>query len=110
MTRLTVKAESASGYERSYFKHWTDAGGDCQQTRAEVLVAESKVEPTHSKSRCSVVKGRWYSTYDGKTWANPLDIDIDHLVALKEAWDSGAKSWSADDRSRLPTTLDTPAR
>jgi IS30 family transposase len=41
MTRLVVKAESGSGYERSYFKHWTDANGDCQHTRTEVLVAES---------------------------------------------------------------------
>lgn len=105
MTRLTIKAESGSNYERSYFRHWNDANGDCQHTRTEVLIAESKVKPTYSKSRCSVVKGRWYSTYDGKTWTNPLDVDIDHLVALKEAWDSGAKSWSAKDRSRFANDL-----
>ena len=43
-------------------------------------------------------EGKWYSYYDGATWTNPQDVDIDHLVALKEAWDSGARSWSARDR------------
>jgi hypothetical protein len=106
MTRLVVKAESGSGYERSYFKHWVDANGDCQHTRTEVLVAESTVKPTYSSSRhCTVVKGRWYSTYDGKTWTNPSDVDIDHVVALKEAWDSGAKSWSAANRTRFANDL-----
>jgi hypothetical protein len=52
-----------------------------------------------------VVKGRWYSTYDGRTWTNPQDVDIDHLVALKEAWDSGAKSWSAKNRERFANDL-----
>jgi hypothetical protein len=110
MTRLVVKAENGSGYDRAHFKHWTDANGDCQHTRTEVLIAESKVKPTYSRSGWSVVKGRWYSTYDCKTWTDPLDVDIDHLVALKEAWDSGAKGWSATNRTALPTTWATPVR
>lgn len=107
MTRLLVKTESGSTtYERSYFKHWVDADGDCQDTRVEVLVAESTVTPTYSTSRrCTVVKGKWYSTYDGKTWTNPSDVDIDHVVALKEAWESGARSWSATNRSRFANDL-----
>lgn len=87
LLRLTVASESGSTtYERTYFKHWVDANGDCQDTRQEVLVAESTVTPTYSSSRrCTVTKGRWYSYYDGKTWTNPSDVDIDHVVALKEA-------------------------
>ena len=41
MTRLVVKAESGSNYERSKFKHWTDANDDCQHTRTEVLVQKA---------------------------------------------------------------------
>lgn len=105
--QLSLKAESGSTtYSRSYFKHWTDDNGDCQNTRAEVLVAESQVTPTYSSSqRCTVTKGKWYSYYDGATWTAPGDVDIDHMVALKEAWESGARSWTVTNRTRYANDL-----
>jgi hypothetical protein len=106
LARVTVQAESGgSSYDRDLFKHWIDANKDCQATRAEVLISESRATPTYSYSRCSVVKGRWYSYYDGATWTDPLDVDVDHLVALKEAWDSGARSWSAAERSAFANDI-----
>ena len=36
---------------------------------------------------------------------NPSDVDIDHVVALKEAWDSGARSWSSVNRKRYANDL-----
>lgn len=105
--KLALKAESGnSSYSRTYFKHWVDANSDCQNTRAEVLIAESKVTPTYtSSSHCSVAKGKWYSYYDGATWTNPADVDIDHLVALAEAWGSGARLWSVTNRTRYANDL-----
>jgi len=107
LTKVIVKAESGSGtYDRDYFKHWVDANGDCQNTRVEVLVSESTVTPTYSTaSRCAVTRGKWYSYYDGATWTIPSDVDIDHMVALKEAWDSGASSWSAGQRTAYANDL-----
>jgi hypothetical protein len=103
---LPVRAENGSGYSRSYFGDWRDANGDCQNTRAEVLIAESKAVITYTtSSHCTVKAGRWYSRYDGKTWTLASDVDIDDVVALKEAWDSGAKSWSATDRARFHNDL-----
>jgi hypothetical protein len=103
LKQLAVKAEYTGKYDRALFKHWVDADGDGCDTRREVLIAESTVKPTVSSS-CSV-KGKWKSLYDGKTWTNPSDIDIDHLVALSEAWDSGAKSWSAGKRKSFANDL-----
>jgi hypothetical protein len=33
------------------------------------------------------------------------DVEIDDVVALKEAWDPAAKSWSSTDRSRFHNDL-----
>ena len=105
--KLTLKAESGSTtYSRTYFKHWIDANGDCQNTRAEVLIAESKVTPTYTTtSHCTVAKGKWYSYYDGATWTLASDVDIDHMVPLKEAWESGARLWTVTNRTRYANDL-----
>lgn len=107
---LVTTAEGGSTtYNRDYFKHWIDANGDCQNTRTEVLIAESKVTPTFtSSSRCSVARGRWVSWYDNATWTIPSDVDIDHVVALKEAWESGARSWTSTNRTRFANDLGHP--
>jgi Protein of unknown function (DUF1524) len=55
--------------------------------------------------RCAVSRGRWVSSYDGATWIIPSDVDIDHVVALKEAWESGARTWSATNRQRFANDL-----
>ena len=55
--------------------------------------------------RCTVARGRWVSWYDGATWTIPSDVDIDHVVALKKAWESGAWSWTATNRQRFANDL-----
>jgi hypothetical protein len=35
---------------------------------------------------CSATSGRWYSPFDGATWTAASDVDIDHMVPLKNAW------------------------
>lgn len=111
LAKLTVRPETGnSTYARSYFRHWVDADGDCQDTRTEVLIAESKTAPAYTTSRrCALASGRWASYYDGVTWTRPADLDIDHLVALKEAWGSGARLWSAGNRARYANDLGFPA-
>jgi Protein of unknown function (DUF1524) len=101
---LPVAAETPSGYHRDRFEHWVDADGDCQDTREEVLVAESRTP----LGGCTVTTGEWFSWYDGATWTSASDVDIDHLVALKEAWDSGARGWSDATRERYANDLGDP--
>jgi hypothetical protein len=106
--KVSVAGENNAAYDRTRFQHWTDDNGDCQSTRHEVLIAESKVTPTYSSSRCTVTKGKWVSAWDAKTWTNPSDVDIDHHVALAEAWGSGARSWTSTDRRRYANDLYGP--
>ena len=102
---LTVAAEHTSGYDRHLFKHWTDEDDDGCDTRREVLLAEAVVAPTRG-SRCSLSDGEWISRYDGLTEVgNGRGFDVDHLVPLAEAWESGAHGWSADRRERYANDL-----
>ena len=95
---IRVENEFASGYDRSLFEHWRDVDGDGCDSRDQVLKRDSVSLPQVDPISCNVIAGDWISPYDGGRWSNPSDIDIDHVVALKEAWDSGAWAWSAAQR------------
>lgn len=49
-------------------------------------------------NRCTVSRGRWLDPYTGKTFYEARQVDIDHLVPLKWAWDHGADRWSKEKR------------
>lgn len=101
---LPVAGESRSGYSRDLFTHWVDADGDGCDTRDEVLLAEAEEAPSVG-SGCSLSGGRWFSYYDGVSQTSASDLDIDHMVPLAEAWDSGAGSWSAATREAYANDL-----
>ena len=100
--QLPVSAETPRGYDRDKYRHWIDADGDCRDTRDEVLAAESTTEVAPG---CDVSTGTWRSYYDRRTWTSASDVDVDHLVPLKESWDSGARKWNADTRTRYANDL-----
>ncbi|MFF4554393.1 HNH endonuclease family protein [Streptomyces sp. NPDC001422] len=102
---LPTATESREGYQRTSFKHWIDADRDGCSTRTEVLIEESRVQPT-IEPRCKVTAGQWYSFYDGVTVTAPGGLDIDHMVPLAEAWDSGASAWSPERREAYANDLD----
>ena len=102
---IPQEKEQPSGYKRSLFKHWSDLDRDGCSTREEVLIAESLTNAQVDGYGCKVIAGDWYSPYDNQRYSDPADIDIDHVVALKEAWDSGAHSWSASKRELFANDL-----
>jgi hypothetical protein len=106
LAAIPVQAEQPSGYDRSLFPHWLDLDGDGCSTRAEVLIRDSLTPAQVDPFGCEVVAGDWLSPYDGRQWTSPSDVDIDHVVALKEAWDSGAWSWSTFQRTQFANDLD----
>ncbi|MEU6594355.1 HNH endonuclease family protein [Streptomyces sp. NPDC046881] len=104
LDQLPVRAEDRTGYERSKFRHWIDADKDGCNTRAEVLKAEA-VTPPEQGPRCALSGGEWYSPYDDRYLNGARGLDIDHLVPLAEAWDSGAYGWTAAEREAYANDL-----
>lgn len=62
---LIVQDESRAGYERSKFKHWTDADSNGCNTRAEVLPEEAVTAPAVGPN-CVLTGGSWYSPEVGR--------------------------------------------
>lgn len=103
--QLTVRAEAGgSTYDRAAFRHWTDADGDGCTTRAEVLIVESSVTTSRSGT-CTITSGRWTSYDDGVVTTVASELDIDHMIPLKEAWISGASGWTATRREAFANDL-----
>ena len=98
LSNIKVENEFKTGYKRSLFIHWADLDGNGCDTREEVLKRDSTSKPQVDPYRCYVVAGDWYSPYDGARSSDRGDVDIDHVVALKEAWDSGAWAWTESQR------------
>jgi len=103
-SRVPVEDEDRAGYERDLFPHWVDDDRDGCNTRKEVLIAEATTPPQVG-ARCSLVGGEWYSYYDDATWTEQTDLDIDHMVPLAEAWDSGASAWATAQRRAYANDL-----
>jgi hypothetical protein len=101
---LSTASEVRTGYSRDLFPHWVDADGDGCSTRNEVLLDEADTAPTRSGT-CTLSGGRWYSYYDRVSWTNAADVDIDHMVPLAEAWDSGARTWTTATRQAYANDL-----
>ncbi|PWJ07987.1 HNH endonuclease [Streptomyces sp. NWU49] len=102
---LTVQDESRTGYTRDKFEHWTDADRDSCNTRAEVLLAEAVTAPEIGAG-CTLTGGLWYSAYDDQYFDAARKLDVDHLVPLAEAWDSGASAWTPKERELYANDLD----
>jgi len=98
---LKVAPDVREGYARSLFKHWSDLDKNGCSTRNDVIIAEALVKPK-VEAGCKIVKdtGKWYSAYDAVTVTNFSALDVDHMVPLAEAWDSGASKWDATKREQ----------
>ncbi len=105
--QLVVAPEHRRGYSRDLFVHWIDADHDGCDTRREVLIAEAIVAPVVG-SGCSLSGGEWVSLYDGLDVTDASQLDIDHVVALAEAWDSGAYGWAPQRREAFANDLGVP--
>src|SRR5688500_19586023 len=73
--------ETTHDYDRSDWPHWIDEDDDCQDTRQEVLIAESTIPVRFSDARrCKVASGRWVCPYTGRVDRKSTRLNSSHLV------------------------------
>ena len=84
---LHSEPESDGGvaFDSSLYEHWIDEDEDGENTRQEVLNAEAD-------------DGTWHSWYDDQSITDTSLLDVDHLVPLAEAHESGAWEWTPEKR------------
>jgi hypothetical protein len=76
----------AGEYNREDWPHWIDEDGDCQDTRAEILIRDNVGTIKFKRNKpCNVSWGRWVCPYTGKVLNKASDVDIDHIVPLSHA-------------------------
>ena len=99
---------SVKVYDRGDWKHWTDADGDCQKTRQEVLIAESTIPVTLSPNGCRVESGRWVGPYSGEVFTDPGDLQVDHMVPLANTHVSGGWAWNSQRKEDYANDMENP--
>jgi hypothetical protein len=105
--RVVVKGRAPmTGYSRALFgPAWYDVDGNGCDTRNDVLTRDL-VDRTY-KNACQVATGVLHDPYTGATIrfrrgvATSSAVQIDHVVALGDAWQKGAQQWSLGKRLAL---------
>ena len=96
-------------YDRAEWRHWIDEDSDCQDTRQEVLIEESRIEITFtSDGICRVSQGQWFGSFTGTTVTEPGELDIDHFVPLANAHRSGGWAWTPERKRAFANSLSDP--
>lgn len=92
-----MKQVSLLEYNRQKFGHgWRQE--DCLTTRQRILIRDSLEDVIWDDENNVIVEGKWHCPYTDKIIMNPSNIDIDHIVTLKEAYEKGAAAWSYDKK------------
>lgn len=99
--------QSKDGYDRDLFGYReTDDDGDGCDVRDEVLARDLEDVTFTTPGGCQVQSGVLHDLYTGKTidfMRGPQTsgaVQIEHVVALENAWQSGASMWDSAKRYR----------
>ena len=112
---LTVAELQSIDYNRDEWKLW-DNITSCWTVREQVLFDEAVAgslalldkndNPTSDlASACDIKSGKWIGVYTGKEFTNPSDLDIDHLIPLKHAAQSGGQAWDENKKRAFANDL-----
>jgi hypothetical protein len=91
-----------TGYARTQFGNgWVTTNG-CD-TR-NIILHRDLVDPV-VENTCTVISGTLHDSYTGEdiafTKANSSDVQIDHVIALSNAWQTGAQQLTKEQRKQL---------
>nr|WP_297429395.1 HNH endonuclease family protein [uncultured Actinotalea sp.] len=106
LATLPVKGRAPrTGYERELFGDgWVDVDRNGCDTRNDVLARDlADVTTDPATGGCVVLTGRLLDPYSDEEIAfergeRSVDVQIDHVVALSDAWQKGAQQWSPEQR------------
>lgn len=97
LNKLPVKGRAPkTGYTREQFPHWKDPDKNGCDSRNDILKRDlTKVVFKADTNNCKVIAGTLLDPYSNKLIEFDLSkssstIDIDHVVALSNAWQTGA--------------------
>lgn len=109
-TIATAKARPG-GYDRErYFGGWASNGCGSATTRDTILARDLK--GAVKNPRCQVTSGTLSDPYTGRTIRfrrgrnTSSAVQIDHVVALLDAWESGARDWDQAKRVQYANSPD----
>lgn len=109
-TIATAKARPG-GYDRErYFGGWASNGCGSATTRDTILARDLKDAVKNPK--CQVTSGTLADPYTGRTIQfrrgrnTSSAVQIDHVVALLDAWESGARDWDQAKRVQYANSPD----
>ena len=106
LNSLSVKGRAAkTGYTRAQFTHWSDLDRNGCDARNDTLKRDLTALVFKVGTRdCKVITGSLLDPYSGKiiTFSSTKStIDIDHVVALSNAWQTGAAYFDKNKRSQI---------
>jgi hypothetical protein len=110
LTALPIKGRAPlTGYDRDQFgQSWRDIDRNGCDQRNDVLARDlTEVEYRSGRHSCVVQTGTFNDPYSGHTVAfqrgrdTSDDVQIDHVVALANAWQTGAQQLGTDARERF---------
>ncbi|WP_240644180.1 HNH endonuclease family protein [Antribacter gilvus] len=89
--------------ERDFGSSWQDVDDNGCDTRNDILQRDLEDIAYSSGSSCEVASGRLDDPYTGtaidfRRGKESGAVQIDHIVALKNAWTTGAQDWDRDKR------------
>lgn len=58
-----------------------------------------------STAKCRISSGEWVDEYTGVSITNPMEIHVDHVVSLKDAWCSGSEKWNVEKRESFANSV-----